>query len=191
LDTTVTTPGCHFRAGRIALLIQRRGAPAYVKRGGTISSAISEFGLWHLAISVALIVIAVAVWKLPDRVRGKLPEPTDLTELNESLTQIEAAADRARYRVGRLDRRLEADAATDYRRSVVLTLIGTLVGLLGGYSASWVDQGGPLFPDGALGRLSIFTAGALLFVLIAPVCIFPSVDRALIGLSGIRARRRA
>jgi hypothetical protein len=126
------------------------------------------------------------MWNLPDRVRKGIPAPPDLDALATKLDEIEQAADRASDRVNQLDLRLQAQAASDYRRSVVQTLIGTLIGLVGGYSASWVDQGGALFPSGALGRAGIFTAGALLLVLVAPVCIFPRVDRFLVWLNRFR-----
>ncbi len=73
-------------------------------------------------------VIAVAMLKLPAKVRKGIPRPPDLTRLTVRLEEIEGAANRVHNRVEKLDRRLKADAVTDYRRSVVLTLIGTLVG---------------------------------------------------------------
>jgi len=103
---------------------------------------------------------------------------------------MERAADRAHERLEKLDSRLKADAVTDYRRSVVQTLIGTFVGLIGGYMASWVDKGGALFPDGTLSRVAIATGAGLAFVVVAPVLIFPRVDRLLGKLGDLREKRR-
>jgi hypothetical protein len=144
-------------------------------------SMISEFGIWHLLVLVGFAVICVAVWRLPGRVRAAI-------DVEDNLGRIEAAAQRASRRVVELDRRLEVQARTDYRRSVIQTLFGTLIGLLGGYSAGWVDEGGVLFPDGALGRVAVVSAVGVLIVLLAPVLLFPHVDRFLIWVARLRQR---
>ncbi len=57
--------------------------------------------------------------------------------------------------------------------------------------ASWVDKGGAVFPDGTLSRVVIATGCGLLFVLVAPVMVFPAVDWLLGKLGDLREKLRA
>ncbi|MDX6602986.1 MAG: hypothetical protein QOF13_2188 [Solirubrobacterales bacterium] len=131
-------------------------------------------GIWHIAVLVLLISILFAIWPLPKRVLEEIEGKLNLDRVTENLKSIEVSAKAASGRVKRLDLRLKALARFEDQRAVMQTLFGTLVGLLGGFSASWVKEGGT-FQDGELIRAAIVTVFGVLLVVLIPGFIFPRI----------------
>ena len=111
--------------------------------------------------------------------RGEISDGIGLDHVTGNLVQIGASAERASKRVKDLDLRLEAEAASDRRRSVVQTLTGTVVGLIGGFWAGWVNEGGAFFAEGQLGRAALVAAACIAVVLAMPPVAYRVLDRIL------------
>lgn len=155
--------------------------------------------LWD-GLAIGLVLFAfVCIYRLPARVLsegGNLLNDLSqraasisgqLEGLTDGLGEIENAAGRVHERVEKLDRRLQAEAITDKRRSTIQALLGTLIGLVGGFFASWVEAGGALFPDQLVRAVIVGLVGLLTLavaVLVAP----PTVDWTLGVVERVRRR---
>jgi hypothetical protein len=100
----------------------------------------SHFWFWLLIGAVALIVLRVWIARaIADGINDALP---NLTRHLARLEDMGRAADDVHKRLGGLDRWLKAESRSNYRLSVVQTLFGTLIGLIAGFAADWVKEGG-------------------------------------------------
>jgi hypothetical protein len=90
-----------------------------------------------------------------DGIKGALPEHV------RHLEEIGQTAQDIVEQLGKLDSALKAENRAGYRLSVVQTLFGTFIGLVGGFANDWIDKGG-------IGRILAALGIGLLLVLAGP-----------------------
>lgn len=147
----------------------------------SVESVAMDLMLWAAVAGVLLTCLA-KVWNLSTLVEQKVDQGLAKLNLRENLDTIGTAAATAADNVVELDRRLRANRASDGKREVLQTLFGTFIGLLGGLFAGWVTTGGIPFPGGQLWRALVVVVLGTLIALVAPVLIFPHLDKILVRI---------
>lgn len=111
-----------------------------------VADITSHFWFWLLVGAVTLVVLRIWIaGAIADGINDALP---NLTRHLARLEDMGKAADDVHKRLGGLDRWLKAESRSNYRLSVVQTLFGTLIGLIAGFAADWVEAGG-------IGRIAV------------------------------------
>jgi hypothetical protein len=108
---------------------------------GLVVSITGDAWFWIVGVgAVVLLLLWASISRAIDAgISRALPDfKRHLTRLEE----IGSAADDVHKRVGVLDRWLRAQARSYNTLGTVQTFFGTLIGLLAGFSADWVAEGG-------------------------------------------------
>jgi len=132
-----------------------------------------------VVVFVALLALIVIVLKLPGVVQREIAGGLNVGDLERDLEKIQRLTTDASDRVENLDLWLKAVDKTNNRRSQVQTLFGTVVGIVGGYSVGWIENGDNLFSADQLVRLALAVAVSLAVAMLMPMFVLPWVDRIL------------
>jgi hypothetical protein len=160
---------------------------------GLISaSAFPDEGLSLLFALVVVVLLIVTVYLLvkidkstegaPDAIVKKLSGGT----VAKNLEDIGSASKDAATRVQALDDSLRTSEALGRWRDVLLTVLGTVIGLVGGFGAPWVAEGGGWPSGGQVVRAAAIVLLAALTAFLFGKFGVPLVEKCI----GRKARKR-
>ena len=144
---------------------------------GGITDLITDLEFW-LAVTAVAVALLVAVVSVRHLIKSSVA--AGIEKVVPNLKELGEKADELKGELEALDKRLKLERHEDGVRATVQTLLGTLIGLVGGLLANWVADGGELFAAGAAWSAAILVCIALVLVFVAPLVITARfVDRVL------------
>lgn len=142
------------------------------------------YWLLGLAILVLLSVVIIRLVRIKEELHGvpeSVAEKLSGGEVAKNLERIGVAASDASVRVQHLDDSLKTSELIGRWRDVMLTLLGTVIGLLGGFGAPWVEDGGGLPTGGQLFRAAAIAVAAAGIAYLVGKVVMPRIEEWIAG----------
>ena len=142
------------------------------------------YWLLGLAILILLGVVIIRLVRIKEELHGvpaSVARKLSGGEIARNLERIGIAASDASVRVQRLDDSLKTSESIGRWRDVMLTLLGTVIGLLGGFGAPWVEGGGGLPTGGQLFRAAAIVVAAVGIAFLVGKVVMPHIEEWIAG----------